>query len=117
MRDVGFIGLGTMGRPMAKNLLKAGFRLTFFTRRDEVAHEFTAAGGMRAATPAEVAKRSQSVITIVTADAQVREVVTGPNGIIDGLSPGKLVIDMSTIGPATVREVGEVVRSKGAAML
>jgi 3-hydroxyisobutyrate dehydrogenase len=117
MQNVGFIGLGTMGRPMAKNLLKAGFRLTFFTRRDEIAAEFTAAGGTRAATPAEVARRAEAVITIVTADAQVREVVAGPNGIAEGLAPGKLVIDMSTIGPATVREVGEVVKAKGAAML
>jgi 3-hydroxyisobutyrate dehydrogenase len=117
MRDVGFIGLGTMGRPMAKNLLKAGFRLTFFTRRDEVAAEFTAAGGTRAATPAEVARRTEAVITIVTADAQVREVTADPDGIAEGLAPGKLVIDMSTIGPGTVREVGEVVKAKGAAML
>jgi 2-hydroxy-3-oxopropionate reductase len=117
MRDVGFIGLGTMGRPMAKNLLKAGFRLTFTSRRDDVAGEFIAAGGTRAATPAEVARRTEAVITIVTADAQVREVVTGPNGIVEGLGAGKLIIDMSTIGPATVREVGEVVKSKGAAML
>jgi len=117
MRDVGFIGLGTMGRPMAKNLLKAGFRLTFYCRRDDVAAEFVAAGGVRVDTPADVARRTEAVITIVTADAQVREVICGPDGIAAGTQAGKLVIDMSTIGPATVREVGVAVQAKGAAML
>jgi 3-hydroxyisobutyrate dehydrogenase len=117
MRDVGFVGLGTMGRPMAKNLLKAGFRLTFYSRRDDVAGEFVAAGGERVASPAEVARRTEAVITIVTADMQVREVVCGPNGILEGTDRGKLVIDMSTIGPQTVRDVGAALAAKGAAML
>jgi len=117
MRDVGFIGLGTMGRPMAKNLLKAGFRLTFYCRRDDVAAEFAAAGAVRVDTPAEVARRTEAVITIVTADAQVREVICGTDGILAGTEAGKLVIDMSTIGPATVREVGAAVQANRAAML
>lgn len=114
---VGFIGLGLMGRPMAKNLLKAGFRLTFYTRRQEVADEFTALGGARVAAPAEVARRTDAVITIVTADAQVREVVCGADGILAGTERGKLVIDMSTIGPGTVREVGAALETKGAALV
>ena len=117
MRDVGFIGLGTLGRPMAKNLLKAGFRLTFFTRRPETADEFIAAGGERVATPAEVARRTEAVITIVTADAQVREVICGADGVLAGTEKGKLVIDMSTIGPATVREVGAALKAKGATLI
>ncbi len=112
MRHVGFIGLGTMGRPMAKNLLKAGFQLTFCSRRDDVADEFIAAGGARVATPADVARAADAVITIVTADAQVREVICGVNGVIAGTTAGKLVIDMSTIGPATVREIGATLAAK-----
>jgi 3-hydroxyisobutyrate dehydrogenase-like beta-hydroxyacid dehydrogenase len=117
MKRVGFIGLGTMGRPMAKNLLKAGFELTFSTRRDDVAAEFTALGAKRAPRPAEVAAVTDAVITIVTADPQVREVLTGPEGVLAGSSPGKLVVDMSTIGPATVREVGTTLATKKIAFL
>jgi 3-hydroxyisobutyrate dehydrogenase-like beta-hydroxyacid dehydrogenase len=117
MTNVGFIGLGTMGRHMAKNLLKAGFPLTFFARRDDVAREFVDAGGKRAASPADVARASEITITIVTADAQVREVVSGPGGLLGGVSAGKLVVDMSTIGPATVREVGATLAAKGAKLL
>jgi 3-hydroxyisobutyrate dehydrogenase len=113
MKQIGFIGLGTMGRPMAKNLLKAGFGLTFSTRRDDVAGEFIAAGGTRVATPADVARAADAVITIVTADDQVREVLCGPNGVLAGAAQGKLVIDMSTIGPGTVREIGATLAAKG----
>jgi 3-hydroxyisobutyrate dehydrogenase-like beta-hydroxyacid dehydrogenase len=117
MTHVGFIGLGTMGRHMAKNLLKAGFPLTFFARRDEVAREFIDAGARRAASPADVARAAEITITIVTADAQVREVVGGPGGLVEGISAGKLVVDMSTIGPSTVRDVGALLAAKGARLL
>jgi 3-hydroxyisobutyrate dehydrogenase-like beta-hydroxyacid dehydrogenase len=82
-----------------------------------VADEFIAAGGARAATPAEVARKTEAVITIVTADAQVREVVCGADGLLAGTEKGKLVIDMSTIGPATVRDVGAALAGKGATLL
>jgi 3-hydroxyisobutyrate dehydrogenase len=117
IRHVAFIGLGTMGRPMAKNLLKAGFRLTFCSRRDDVIREFTAAGGTHVATPAEAAKAADAVITIVTADDQVREVICGANGVAAGISSGKLVLDMSTIGPGTAREVGATLAAKGVGFL
>lgn len=117
MQQIGFVGLGTMGRPMAKNLLKAGFGLTFFSRRDDVAGEFTALGATRAATPADVARRSDAVVTIVTADPQVREVVCGSNGLLAGTTRGKLIVDMSTIGPATVREVGAAAEERGVGFL
>jgi 2-hydroxy-3-oxopropionate reductase len=117
MTHVGFIGLGTMGRHMAKNLLKAGFPLTFYARRDEVAREFVDAGAKRAATPADVARAAEVIVTIVTADAQVREVVGGPGGLLEGVTAGKLVVDMSTIGPATVREIGATLATKGAKLL
>lgn len=116
MSRVGFIGLGTMGRPMARNLIEAGHELAFTTRRAEVAAEFEAAGGRRADTPAEAARDAEFVVTIVTADAEVREVALGPGGIVEAAA-GQVLIDMSTIGPWTAREVGEQLAARGMAML
>lgn len=104
---IGFVGLGTMGRPMARNLLKAGFPLMFFARRPEVADEFAALGARRAETIRELADAADVVITIVTADAQLKEVVLGPQGVADGKVAGKLLIDMSTVSPATARHLAE----------
>lgn len=117
MHTVGFIGLGTMGRPMARNLLKAGHRLVFFARRDDVAEEFTALGAVRAASPAEVARQADFVVTIVTADPQVREVALGRGGLVEGAAPGKMLIEMSTIGPDTTRDVGARLAQGGMAMI
>ena len=97
MSNVGFIGLGTMGRPMAHNLLRAGHRLVVYGRRPEVVAEFAEAGATTARSPAEVARACDRIITIVTADAQVAEVALGPEGIIEGASPGKILIEMSTM--------------------
>lgn len=105
MHTVGFIGLGTMGQPMARNLLKAGHKVVFYSRRAEVALDFLAAGGVQATSPAAVTEAAEFVITIVTADAQVNEVVLGPHGIVEGAAQGKMLIDMSTIGPWTVRQI------------
>jgi 2-hydroxy-3-oxopropionate reductase len=117
MAKLGFIGLGTMGRPMARNLLRAGHSLTFYARRDDVAREFVEAGGLRAASPAEVCRVSDTVFTIVTADAEVIEVAVGRSGLIEAAAPGKTLVDMSTIAPATVRRVAERLGAAGMAML
>ncbi|HEY5315222.1 MAG TPA: NAD(P)-dependent oxidoreductase [Pirellulales bacterium] len=114
---IGFVGLGTMGRPMARNLIKAGFPLVFFARRAEVADEFAGLGAKRAATICEVADAAGIVITIVTADAQLKEVVWGPQGITEGAAGGKLLIDMSTVSPATAREVAERLAPLGMAFV
>ncbi|MBX7168402.1 MAG: NAD(P)-dependent oxidoreductase [Pirellulales bacterium] len=117
MSTVGFIGLGTMGRPMAKHLIKAGHEVVFYARRPEVIEEFTAAGATSAPDPAAVAQAAEVMISIVTADAEVREVALGHRGLIEGASPGKLYLDMSTISPATTREVGAKLLSVGIQML
>ena len=117
MSTVGFIGLGTMGQHMARNVLKAGHSLVFYARRQEVIDEFSRAGGKLVASPAEVARAAEFIISIVTADAQVEEVALGPQGVIHGATPGKIFIDMSTIGPATVRRVGDRLRAAGLAMI
>lgn len=117
MLRVGFIGLGTMGRPMAKNILKAGFPLAVFARRDEAAQEFVELGCVRTTTPAELAQSCDIVISIVTADPQVRQLVGDKAGLAAGLGAGKLYIDMSTIGPDTVHDVGETIAAAGARMI
>jgi 2-hydroxy-3-oxopropionate reductase/2-hydroxymethylglutarate dehydrogenase len=117
MSTVGFIGLGTMGRNMARNLLKAGHSLVFYARRQEIIDEFTRAGAKSVASPAEVTRAAEFIISIVTADAQVEEVALGSQGVIQGAASGKTFIDMSTIGPATVRKVGQRLRDAGMAMM
>ncbi|HVX63613.1 MAG TPA: NAD(P)-dependent oxidoreductase [Pirellulales bacterium] len=117
MSSIAFIGLGAMGRPMARNLLRAGHALTFCSRRAEVVREFEAAGARHATTPAEAARASDFVITIVTADKEVEEVTLGPNGVLEAAAPGKLLIEMSTIAPATARRLGERLRQAGMSML
>ena len=113
MDKIGFVGLGIMGKPMAMNLLKAGYDLTFYARRSEVVEEMAAAGGKPARSSKEVAQRADIVVTIVTADPQVREVILGPDGVLEGASKGKLIVDMSTISPLTIREVAGVAAKKG----
>jgi len=117
MSTIGFIGLGTMGRPMARNLMRAGHRLVVYARRPAVAAEFVAAGARQATSPAEAARDADFIISIVTADAQVTEVALGPGGVIEGAAPGKTFIDMSTIAPDTIRYVGARMREAGLAVL
>jgi 3-hydroxyisobutyrate dehydrogenase len=117
MNRVGFVGLGTMGAPMARNLLRAGHELTFFARRPEVRAEFEAAGARFAASPAAVAAAVDFIITIVPTDREIHEVVLGPDGIVSAAVPGKLHIEMSTISPALVRELGQALGDRGMSML
>jgi 3-hydroxyisobutyrate dehydrogenase-like beta-hydroxyacid dehydrogenase len=102
---------------MAKNLLRAGHALVFYGRRAEVVDEFTALGAQRAASPAEVMQAADIVITIVTADPQLEEVVLAPHGLLAGASPGKLLVDMSTVSPATERDLGRQLHAAGVALL
>ena len=117
MQTIGFIGLGNMGAPMAENLLRAGYDLVFFCRRDDVAERFQSLGGRRVQSPAKLAEQSDAVITIVTADEQVREVALGSQGLLHGASGDKMLIDMSTIGPDTIREVAANLRTRGMSVL
>ena len=117
MSKVGFIGLGTMGGPMAKNLLAAGHEMIFFARRDEVIQQFESAGAAAVQSPAAVAQRSDFIVTMVTDDDAVRRVALGTDGIIAEAGPGKLLIEMSTIGRATVRDVGSALAERDMAML
>ena len=107
MERVGFIGLGTMGLPMAKNLKKAGFDLCVHARRPEPVKEMTALGARSLPSPKEVGQNSDIVITIVTADPQVDEVILGENGLLWGMKEGGIIVDMSTISPMTIRKISK----------
>lgn len=117
MSKVGIIGLGTMGAPMARNVLKAGHALAFCSRRPDVIAEFTNAGAASCRHPAAVAEHADFIITIVPTDREVNEVVLGDNGVSAAATPGKMLIEMSTINPATVRELGQRLQDKGMAMI
>ena len=97
---IGFIGLGIMGRPMAHNLLKAGFPLIVHNRHQEVTDEFLAAGARAGDRPRDIAAACDVLITMLPGSAQVEEVLIGPGGAIEGAREGVIVIDMSTISPA-----------------
>lgn len=113
MDKIGFIGLGTMGKPMARNLMQAGYALIFYARRPEVILEMTAAGAVFMSSPKAVAESTDIVMTIVTADTQVRKVILGPDGVLEGASDGQLIVDMSTISPITTREIADIAAKKG----
>ena len=114
---VGFIGLGIMGRPMAKNLLKAGHELVVTTHKQSVIEEFEALGAEGAANGAEVAKRCQVIITMLPNSPQVREVCLGEGGILETAAEGTVVIDMSSIDPVESKSIGEELLKKGVELL
>lgn len=113
MLRVGFIGLGAMGLPMARNVMKAGFPLTVWARRPERAEAIRGEGAGWAESPADLARESDVVITIVTNSPDVREVVAGARGLLAGAHPGLTVVDMSTIAPATSRELAREAGDRG----
>ncbi|WP_216324388.1 2-hydroxy-3-oxopropionate reductase [Deinococcus aestuarii] len=111
---IGFIGLGIMGLPMARNLMKAGYTLTVNNRSPEPEQQLAAEGAQVARTAREVAEQSDIVITMLPDSPQVEEVVLGENGVAEGLASGGLYIDMSSIAPSTARKVAEALKAKGA---
>jgi 2-hydroxy-3-oxopropionate reductase len=110
---IGFIGLGIMGRPMARNLLAAGQSVAVHSRSQGPVDELVALGATRCGTPAEVAAASDVVITMLPDTPDVESVVNGPNGLRDAARPGLLVIDMSTIDPIVTRRIGADLVSRG----
>jgi len=114
---IGFIGLGIMGRGMSHNLLKAGFDLTVWNRTVSRMDEFTAAGAAAASSPADVASRCDIIITCVSDTPDVEAVILGDDGIIHGVRPGALVIDMSTISPQVTQSIASRLAEREAHML
>jgi 2-hydroxy-3-oxopropionate reductase len=116
---VGFIGLGVMGKPMAKNLIKGGHSLVVHSRSRGPVDELVAAGAKAASSAAEVARQAPVVITMLPDTPDVELVLTGPDGVVSALQPRAVVIDMSSISPAATRRLASIVASKaaGATML
>lgn len=114
---IGFIGLGIMGKPMSKNLLKAGFELVVLDRNQPAVDEVVAAGAKSAASPKEVAAQSDIVITMLPNSPHVKEVVLGENGVIEGAKAGTIVVDMSSIAPLVSREIAAKLAEKGIEMI
>ncbi|NWF56191.1 MAG: NAD-binding protein [Syntrophaceae bacterium] len=117
MQNIGFIGLGAMGGPMARNLIKKGFPLTVFDIVAERMAPLKAEGAGTAASCKEAAEKCPVVITMLPASAHVREAVLGKRGVAEGIGKGSVLIDMSTIDPITTREIAEFLEKKGAEML
>jgi 2-hydroxy-3-oxopropionate reductase len=114
---IGFIGLGIMGKPMAKNILKAGYELVVTTHKQAVIDEMVAAGAKGAANGKEVAAQCDVVITMLPNSPNVRDAVLGKNGVLEGAKAGLVLIDMSSIDPVESRKIGEAIAAKGVEML
>ena len=115
--NIGFIGLGVMGKPMAGHLIKAGHTLTVHNRSRGAVDELVAAGAVAAASPAEVARASTVVITMLPDTPDVEKVLTGPDGVLSALRPGTIVIDMSSISPVATEKLAALVTAKGGSMI
>ncbi len=118
MREkIGFIGLGAMGAPMAQNLLKKGYKLTVYDIAGAKVEAAVKTGAEAAESSREVAQRSDIVITMLPSSPHVRKAILGPQGVIEGVKRGSIVIDMSTIDPVTTREIAGLLSEKGVRML
>ncbi|MFC1949929.1 2-hydroxy-3-oxopropionate reductase [Chloroflexota bacterium] len=116
-KKIGFIGLGIMGRPMALNLIKAGFEVVVFNRTTSKAEQVASQGAKKADSPREVAEETTVVITIVSDTPDVESVILGENGVIEGIRSDSAVIDMSTISPEATKRIAARLGEKGAHML
>ena len=114
---VGFIGLGVMGRRMALNLIGGGHEVTVYARRSASVQPLAERGAATSATPAELARGCDAVITMVTGTSDVETVLLGPEGVVHGARPGTVAIDMSTIDPGATRKLAAALAEQGVDML
>jgi 2-hydroxy-3-oxopropionate reductase len=114
---IGFIGLGIMGKPMAKNLLKAGYELVAYDVVEPSLKEVVAAGARAGTSPRDVASQCEIIITMLPNSPHVKTAVLGKDGVIEGIKPGSILVDMSSIAPLASREVATALAAKGAEML
>ena len=114
--NIGFIGLGIMGRPMAKNLLKAGYALTVYDKFAPM-DDLVALGAKAAKSNKDVAACSEVIITMLPNSPQVREAVLGADGVLDGAKSGTILVDMSSIAPAAAQEICAAAKAKGVVMI
>jgi 2-hydroxy-3-oxopropionate reductase len=117
MKKIGFIGLGIMGKPMARNLLKAGYSLTVYDINENAVKELVKDGAEEGRSSADVASKCEVIITMLPNSPDVKLAVLGPSGVIDGVKPDSILIDMSSIAPLTSREVAEKLHEREVLML
>lgn len=115
--QIAFIGMGTMGLPMAVNLLKAGHRVTVHNRTREREAAAEKAGALRADSPARAAREAEVTITCVSDTPDVEEIILGAEGVIQGARAGSLVVDMSTISPSATRDIAAALADRGIRMI
>jgi 2-hydroxy-3-oxopropionate reductase len=111
--QIGFVGLGIMGKPMARNLMKAGYSLTVYDIVGEPVEELVTEGAARGANSKEVAAGTDKIITMLPDSADSERVILGPGGVLEGAKPGSLVIDMSSIAPSVSRRIAAEAEAKG----
>lgn len=117
MERIGFIGLGIMGKPMARNLLRAGYSLVVHNRSRASVDELAGEGAQPASSPMEVAQKTGVVITMLPDSPDVEEVVLGRGGVIEGVREGMLFVDMSTVAPSTAIKIHSAMKEKGVSAL
>lgn len=117
MRKIGFIGLGIMGKPMARNLIKAGNQLVVYDINAAAVSEIVDEGAEQGLSSRDVASKTELIITMLPNSPEVKEVTLGTKGVIEGARPGTILIDMSSIAPLAAIEVHEKLKEKGIAML
>ena len=117
MKKIGFIGLGIMGKPMAKNLLKAGYDLTVFDINNGAVEELAAAGAAKGSSSKDVASRTDIILTMLPNSPHVKEVILGKDSVIEGVKPGSVLVDMSSIAPLASQEVSTALLKVGVKML
>lgn len=117
MKKLGFIGVGIMGKPMAKNLIDAGYKMIAYDINKEAFDEIVAYGAERGTSPRNVAENSDIIITMLPNSPDVKKAVLGENGVIKGVRQAQILIDMSSIAPLVSREVAKELEKKGVEML
>jgi 3-hydroxyisobutyrate dehydrogenase len=117
LRQIGFIGLGTMGSGMAKNLVKAGYPLNVYNRSLEKAEGLGKIGAFVAKSPKEVSARSGAIITMLSDSSAVEDVILGDNGVLEGIRKGSVIVDCSTISPRVSVKIANEAEKKGVEML
>jgi 2-hydroxy-3-oxopropionate reductase len=116
-KKIGFIGLGIMGKPMAKNLLKAGYSIVAYDLNKDAVEDVVKAGALGASSSKEAAGKAEVIITMLPDSPDVKEVILGKDGVLEGIKPGSIVIDMSSINPLVSQEIEKELRKKGVEML
>src|SRR5512138_3074310 len=114
---IGFIGLGIMGKPMSKNLLKAGYELVVYDVVPAPVDEVVKAGAAAGTSPSDVARQADVIITMLPNSPHVKEAVLGKGGVIEGARKGAILVDMSSIAPLAAQEVAKALAAKGVEML